>query len=191
MPWGSCPCPGVEMRGSPPLAPPLCVCGDVYLTVPYLMSRCLRYWTGSFSLFLQNCRVNLRSFLVACWGPKLPAEARARLLGPRSCEKSEACVTYLSPTGATLRSFKKAPDWKKKIPLSHSTRHGTGALALTQVKKTRLRVCRHTQHRKPVVFFTSSVRRLTHGGLPAIGDGEYRTDIHRAPCLDRLRNSMP
>ena len=35
MPWGSCPCPGVEMRGSPPLAPPLCVCGDVYLTLPY------------------------------------------------------------------------------------------------------------------------------------------------------------
>ena len=28
--------PGVEMRGSPPLAPPLCVCGDVYLTLPYL-----------------------------------------------------------------------------------------------------------------------------------------------------------
>ena len=27
---------GVEMRGSPPLAPPLCVCGDVYLTLPYL-----------------------------------------------------------------------------------------------------------------------------------------------------------
>ena len=25
--------PGVEMRGSPPLAPPLCVCGDVYLTL--------------------------------------------------------------------------------------------------------------------------------------------------------------
>ena len=36
MPWGSCPCPGVEMRGSPPLAPPLCVCGEIYLTLPYL-----------------------------------------------------------------------------------------------------------------------------------------------------------
>ena len=35
MPWGSCPCPGVEMRGSPPLAPPLCVCGEIYLTLPY------------------------------------------------------------------------------------------------------------------------------------------------------------
>ena len=34
MPWGSCPCPGVEMRGSPPLAPPLCVCGEIYLTLP-------------------------------------------------------------------------------------------------------------------------------------------------------------
>ena len=28
-------CPGVEMRGSPPLAPPPCVCGDVF-TLPYL-----------------------------------------------------------------------------------------------------------------------------------------------------------
>ena len=28
--------PGVEMRGSPPLAPPLCVCGEIYLTLPYL-----------------------------------------------------------------------------------------------------------------------------------------------------------
>ena len=26
----------VEMRGSPPLAPPLCVCGEIYLTLPYL-----------------------------------------------------------------------------------------------------------------------------------------------------------
>ena len=31
--------PGVEMRGSPPLAPPLCVCGDVYLTLPYLRRK--------------------------------------------------------------------------------------------------------------------------------------------------------
>ena len=36
---GRVPAPGVEMRGSPPLAPPapLCVCGRrVYLTLPYL-----------------------------------------------------------------------------------------------------------------------------------------------------------
>ena len=39
MPWGSCPCPGVEMRGSPPLAPPLCVCGEIHLTLPYLSLR--------------------------------------------------------------------------------------------------------------------------------------------------------
>ena len=42
MPWGSCPCPGVEMRGSPPLAPPLCVCGEIYLTFPYLYSSSRR-----------------------------------------------------------------------------------------------------------------------------------------------------
>ena len=31
-------CRGVEMRGSPPLglAPPLCVCGEIYLTLPYM-----------------------------------------------------------------------------------------------------------------------------------------------------------
>ena len=30
-----CPCPGVEMRGSPPLAPPLCACVEKF-TLPYL-----------------------------------------------------------------------------------------------------------------------------------------------------------
>ena len=38
MPWGSCPCPGVEMRGLPPLAPPLdFVCVEAFnlpLTLP-------------------------------------------------------------------------------------------------------------------------------------------------------------
>ena len=41
--------PGVEMRGSTALAPPLCVCGDVYLTLPYLTStipcpQCCATW---------------------------------------------------------------------------------------------------------------------------------------------------
>ena len=31
----------LEMRGSPPLAPPLCVCGDVYLTLPSLFALCM------------------------------------------------------------------------------------------------------------------------------------------------------
>ena len=48
MPWGSCPCPGVEMRGSPPLAPPLCVCVEKS-TLPYLRSPLeaplVRFWT--------------------------------------------------------------------------------------------------------------------------------------------------
>ena len=40
MPWGSCPCPGVEMRGSPPLAPPLrFVCVETF-TLPYLTVPC-------------------------------------------------------------------------------------------------------------------------------------------------------
>ena len=35
MPWGSCRL-DVETRGSPPLAPPPRVCGEDYLTLPYL-----------------------------------------------------------------------------------------------------------------------------------------------------------
>merc|ERR1711938_335861 len=38
MPWGSCPYPGVEMRGSPPLTHPLCVCVEKF-TLPYMEVR--------------------------------------------------------------------------------------------------------------------------------------------------------
>ena len=35
------------MRGSPPLAPPLCVCGEIYLTLPYLTNVAAKGAAGS------------------------------------------------------------------------------------------------------------------------------------------------
>ena len=67
VPRGSCPCPGVEMRGSPPLAPPLYVCGEIYLTLPYLVP-----W-GLVVLARED----------PC-GPEVTAAAAAEHLHPRS-----------------------------------------------------------------------------------------------------------